>query len=226
MNEPAAIFIAAHPDDLAAVAGTFARLKRKGYRLFDICITRGEGGRPPGQGLDTVTVRRKEEEAACALLGAELTMFDEPDGALYARREICEALAARLAEIQPSVAIAHWPFEKPDHSAAFSIAFKALSLAKLNWTTEFYMADVYGTGDMFLPELYVNISDVMNVKTAVSNCYRNQWKDTAAERTIPMAQAAGKLAWCDYAEGFKTAVPLVGTRWNRPAEVGRALLSL
>jgi LmbE family N-acetylglucosaminyl deacetylase len=226
MTDRGVVFIGAHPDDLAAVAGTLVLLRAEGYRLHDVCLTRGEKGCAREPGADVVAVRRREEEAACALLGAELTMFAEPDGALYAHREICERVAARLAEWKPAAVITHWPLEKPDHAAAFGIAHKALHLAGLYFTTDFYLADLFGQGDNFRPDLYVNTSAVIEPATAVARCYRNQWTDTAAERTVPQARALGRVAWCEYAEGFATALPLMGARWNRPGEAGRVLLGL
>lgn len=226
MTEKSVVFICAHPDDLTVAAGTMFLLKRKGYRLYDFCLTRGQRGKSPGEGLDTGDVRTKEEEAACALIGAELTMFDQMDGELYAHREICEDVAERLKKIEPAAVITLWPLEKPDHSAAFSVAHHALRLSDLYFTTELYMADADGGAYRFQPDLYVNISNVIDDKKALIRCYPSQMSEGAVNAIAGRNRREGHLSWCEYAEGFKTAVPLMGTRWNRPAEVGRVLLDL
>ena len=220
------VFLCAHPDDMAAVAGTLLLLRQKGYAIHDFCLTRGEKGRTPPDGRDTATVRLEEEHAACELVGAELTCFGEPDGALFAGREICTTVADRLRQLRPAGLITHWPLEKPDHSAAFAVAFRALHLAELFFTTELYLANTDGRSCMFTPDLYVNVSEVIEPKLAVARCYRNQWETTAAEPAEQAARAHGKAAWCDCAEAFATPLPLMGTRWGRRAEVGRILLDL
>lgn len=236
MSTQSVVYICAHPDDIESVTGTLTLLRRKGYTIHDFCLTPGQRGyKLPGQtrraGLippnsELAATRIKEEQAACAVIGAELTMFDEMDGELYAHRAICEKVAAKLAEIKPAAVITLWALEKPDHSAAFSIAYKALHLNELYWTTEFYMSRADGSGYHFRPDLYVNVSNVIEQKKAVAACYPSQLSGDPADYALRQARLHGQAASCDYAEGFSTSVPLVGTRWDRPAEIGRLLLGL
>jgi hypothetical protein len=46
------------------------------------------------------------------------------------------------------------------------------------------------------------------------------------EQLVAHKRSLGQYAWCDYAEGFKTALPLLNQRWGRTTEVGRVLLEL
>ena len=236
MSPQSVVYICAHPDDITSVAGTLALLQQRGFQVYDFCLTPGQRGyklpggeqtkglKPPN--MELAARRIEEERAACKVIGAELVMFDEMDGELYAHPAICAKVAAQLAEITPAAVITLWAFEKPDHSAAFSIAHKALHLADQYWTTEFYMAQADPTGYNFRPELYVNIASVIEQKQAVAACYPSQFSGDAPEFIARQARAYGRAAWCEYAEGFCTTVPLVGTRWERPAEIGRLLLSL
>jgi len=72
----------------------------------------------------------------------------------------------------------------------------------------------------------VNITSVIEQKRAVAGCYPSQFEENVATTILRHARAAGHQVGCEYAEGFATMIPLVGTRWQRPAEVGRLLLSL
>jgi len=220
------VLVCAHPDDMWSVAGTLALLRRAGYGLFDFCLTRGQRGHSPGPGLDTGAVRSKEEEAACRVLGAETLFFDQMDGELYATPEVCGRVATELARIKPAAVITAWALEKPDHSAAFAIAHKALYLADLYWTTEFYFTQFDLSGYMFYPDVYVNVTAVIDTARAVARCYPSQVSDAMVEQLVAHKRAVGQSAWCDYAEGFKTALPLINQRWGRTPEIGRVLLEL
>jgi LmbE family N-acetylglucosaminyl deacetylase len=236
MNLEPVVFICAHPDDIFCVAGTLALLRQKGHPVYDFCLTPGQRGyhlpdEIPTAGLkpprpDVAARRTQEEQAACAVLGAELVMFNEMDGELFAGREICTTVAARLADIKPRAVLTLWVFDKPDHSAAFSVAHTALHLAGLYWTTEFYLAPIDPAGYQFQPTIYVNVSSVIEQKKAVLRCYAGQFGPENAAAHLQHARILGRNIFSDYAEVFATTTPLVGTRWDRPAEVGRLLLSL
>jgi hypothetical protein len=79
---------------------------------------------------------------------------------------------------------------------------------------------------MAYPEIFVNISKVIDRKMDVARCYRSQWDEDSHAYIRSFAAFLGRMAWCDYAEAFRTALPMIGERWDRPAEVGRILLDL
>mgnify|MGYP001156058992 CR=1 FL=1 len=116
MANKAVVYICAHQDDIYSTSGTLMLLRKKGYEVHDWCMTLGQkGGKLP----NLVEVRKKEEAAACEIIGAKLRFFDQMDGELYAGRELCETVADGLKEVDPEVVITMWPFEKPDHAAAY-----------------------------------------------------------------------------------------------------------
>ena len=224
MGQRTIVHVGAHPDDIFAAAGTLLLLRRAGYALVDLCLTRGEGWKPPHPVPDVAAARVQEEQAACDILGAELHVLGLPDSDLYADREACGMLAERLRALAPAAVITHWALDKPDHAAAFGIVHKALYLADLYWTTELYLTQAEVNGYVFHPDLYVNISSVIDTVREVGRCYALH--ATWVETILGCKQTYGRLSWCDHAEAFKTALPLMGTRWNRRAEVGGILLAL
>ncbi len=231
---PSVVFLGAHPDDVVMAAGTLLLLS-KTHQIHDFCLTRGARGyhidnetpatklKPP---RDDVAERRSREEAAvCALLGAELLFFDQEDGELFAGRELCERVAAELARIKPVALITLWPLQKPDHAAAAHVARHALYLSDLIWTTELYMAGMYGEDHgLCVPEIYVNITSVMDRKIELLRCYESQWSARALAWITEQSKVYGRQAWCEYAEPFVSGMPLMATRWERPA--GSLLLQL
>ena len=77
MQKIMAIF--AHPDDEGAVAGTLAMYASQGMEVTLVCATRGEAGEISDPALATAetlgTVRQKELEAACEILGIQQLYF-------------------------------------------------------------------------------------------------------------------------------------------------------
>ena len=105
--------ICAHPDDLPGCAGT-AFLLRDRFELHVIDFTHGELGGGGAAG------RTKEEERACALLGAHLHWLSNIDGSAFASKEACAELEAVLADIRPRAVITHWPRDRATSRCIFS----------------------------------------------------------------------------------------------------------
>ena len=147
------------------------------------------------------------------------------DGELFADRAFCEKVAEKLSQLQPEAIFTMWPFEKSDHAAAYSIAHKAMDLAELRWTCEFYMS-CESEAYRFQPDMYVNVEAVMDEVHALHNVYPSQWNEKSVQAHIDAKQHYGKQAWCNFAEGFKLALPQTNERWNRKTEVGRILMDI
>jgi LmbE family N-acetylglucosaminyl deacetylase len=229
---PNVVFVVGHPDDVALSFGGTAWLLKDLYKLHVLCASKGERGyhydgaglAPPSQ--EVGATREREEQQSCAMLGAELTFLGQTDGEIFAGCEVCQTVAAMLTALKPAAVFTHCPFEKPDHAAVYGIATHSLHLAKLFWTTEIYMP--VGTGSEFnnaKPDVYVNISSVIEQKRALIRCHKRHSKTEAeVEEWIAPNRHLGRLAWCDYAEAFASALPMVAERWKR--EAGSILMRL
>lgn len=235
MSKRDIVFIGAHPDDIERCAGTLLRLKDQ-YTIHDWCLTSGQRGYKDDSGLtgldkaprdDVAELREAEERAACAMLGCEPHFFRQIDGELYAGREICEKVAGMLRELQPRAVFTLWPLEKPDHAAAANIAHMAMCKAELTWTSELIMGLMHREGyHPPRPDCYVNTSTVIHDKRRFMQCYPSQYSDEHIEKTLQLDAFNGTLAWCDHAEAFALAFPMMGTRWERRAENGSLLWEL
>ena len=229
---PNVAFVVAHPDDVAFSFGGTAWLLHDRYRLHVFCASKGERGYPwqgPGSvppSAEVAAIRAGEEARACALLGAELTFLDQLDGEIFAGREVCGQMAAHLAAIAPVALFTHNPLEKADHAAVYGIATRALHLAQLFWTTELYMAVEYGpTFNPKCPDLYVNISSVIEDKRRLVYCHPSHAESgEGLEVFLDRNRIMGRLAWCDYVEAYWSGWPLMAERWNRKA--GSILMDL
>jgi len=211
---------AAHPDDIVHAMGGTALLLKDRYKLHVLCATKGERG-IRGMGMDeAAAIREKEEAAACAMMSAELDFLGMIDGAVFAGRGVCERIAAVVRELEPAAVFTLWPINVADHLMAAAATIKALYLADQFFTTElyFYENGMGGQTNQFDPDVYVNITDVIEQKRALVRCHASQNRsDSMVEDVIDRSRIRGRFARCDYAEGFKTPMPLMGSRWGRKA---------
>ena len=220
MPTPNILCTAAHPDDVVHAMGGTAMLLKGRYKLHVLCATKGQRG-IKGKSMDeAAAIREKEEEAACAMMGAELTFVGMVDGEVFAGREVCERIAVIVEELEPAAVFTLWPINVADHLMAAAATVKALYMADRFFTTElyFYENGMGGQTNQFDPDLYVNITEVIDQKRALVRCHASQnSSERLVEDVIDRSRIRGRFARCDYAEGFKTAMPLMGSRWGRKA---------
>lgn len=218
------VFLMAHPDDVAIHAGGTALLLTRRYNLHVMCVTRGERGIKGKTNAQAAVIRAREEVAACRILGADLTFLDQVDQDIFAGREAVKSVAKLLRKLRPVALFTHWPLTKRDHAAASNLAWMALEDSDLFWTTEVYMGSIGGSYSNVHPELFVNITDVVEEKKKLLMCHKSQISKRGIDGLLARNQAAGRQAWCDYAEAFYPGVALAARRWNRKA--GSILLDL
>ena len=198
--------VVAHPDDVAyGLCGTLLQLCTK-YKLHVICATRGERGLKDAKSMgETAAIREKEEAAAYNRLNAELTFLDLIDREVFADKVNCEKLGVLLTELNPRAVFTIWPIDShPDHSAISEMTRKALFLT--NCKTELYFCEErFGNQTTcFEPDLYVDISDFMELKLEIIRYHKCQnANDSMAQSAIAQALHRGQKCQCEYAEGFK-----------------------
>lgn len=221
------VCIVAHPDDVAhSMGGTMLLLKEK-YQIHVVCLTKGERGIKDLSMEESAAIREKEEIAAAKLLGSEVTFPGLIDGDVFAGEDICIQVCGILTELKPKAIFTLWPINVPDHFMACAIAVKALHMAGVFYETEVYMSEnsIGGQSNQFDPDLYVNIDGVIDKKRELVRCHRSQNPtEEKVEAVIERNRLRGLMARCDFAEPFKTVMPLVGKRWGRKA--GSMLLEL
>ena len=211
-------FVCAHPDDLCGCAGLAFRLADLGkYDLHVIDFTHGKRGLGEAAYLDGScrAQRIQEEEAACAMLGAQLHWLDEIDGDSYARPETCAKLAALLSQIRPRAAIAHWPIDcHADHSMSAAAFQRAMQLSRV--FPEVYFMEQVHQSRHFHADRYVDITTTAERKYALLGLYVCQSGDQiAAERRIAEMYHGRKIG-VEFAEAYAD--------WPLTMAPGRCLL--
>ena len=217
------VYMGAHPDDILTAAGTLCLLAEQGFAVHEFCMTRGEH---LDSNPETGAIRSREEEEVCEIIGAGLKFFDQPDGAVYADKAICETVAADLAALKPEAVITLWALEKPDHAAVSQIARKALSLAGLTWVTELYMCKVDIQNYAFRPEMYVNVGAAMPKVEAIARCYDTQGANPYIAHALQAKRLMGKSMFVEAAEAFMYGVDPINLRFHPEGNPGRVLRAI
>lgn len=206
------VFVVAHPDDAANGVGGTALLLRDKYKLHVLCATRGEKGLP---GIltekETAAIREKEEKKSSGIMmGAKVTFLDRIDREVFADKITSEKVAEILKRLKPVAIFTIWPIDShPDHSAVSELTKKAIFLSEIKCELIFFEARLGGQTTQFNPDIFVDISKVIEEKMAlirVHVCQNPQ--DSMAQASLRQSSARGMQNNVAYAEGFKTVWPL------------------
>src|ERR1051326_3071252 len=198
------VCVGGHPDDPeSGCGGTLARYAALGHTVTILYLTRGERG-IEGKSLDEgARIRRAESEAACRILGATPAFFGQIDGATELNHAHVDAMRRFLAGAKPDIVFTHWPVDTHmDHQVASILTIRA-------WMSEptarlyFFEVNAGSQTQGFLPNTYVDISQVVEQKKTalfahVSQDGRGIWK----EHHEIMAQWRGREAGVAAAEAF------------------------
>ena len=198
--------VCAHPDDLEVCAGgIFAKAKKEGWTTGLVIMTSGESG-----GYAEQSTREEEAKQAASILGLDyFEMLCFPDAGLEFRRDAVEALIPHLRACSPRYILTlHENDYHPDHvavsritrDACFTAGLKKYSTDGTDWH---YDAIFYFSADRRTnkrrPDVYVDITDVMNVKEDACKAHHSQ---NILPFALEMAREYGASANCAYAEGL------------------------
>ncbi len=218
--------VVAHPDDIEfSCAGTLARWAKNGTRISYVLCTSGEVGiAEAGMTKEKATsIREAEQRAAAQIVGAEEVVFlREPDGLLQPTLELRKKIVREIRRFKPEVVICGDPtivwagedyINHPDHRAAATATLDAIFPAagqpnlfqelEAEGLTAHKPRKVYVTG-WSQTDLYINITETIDVKVAALREHRSQMGDWDPEPRIKewaSERARGKEM--GYAESFR-----------------------
>jgi len=189
---PAALAIAAHPDDIEFVmAGTLLLLGEAGWDLHYLNLSSGNLGSTTMTPARTARVRRDEAKAAAKMLGATWHAPFCSDVEIFYDVRSLRRLAAIVREVSPDVILTHSPQDyMEDHmiscrlavSAAFVRAMPGYRTTPPRRAVEtpvtIYHANPHGLRDglrrRIHPGAFVDTSSVHARKRAALECHASQ----------------------------------------------------
>ncbi len=222
--------VGAHPDDLEILCGgTLARFAQDGHEVVMCHVSRGDRGSFVHTSEEISRIRSEEARRAAEICGAEATTLGRSDGDVNAADPEQRRLMIDLVrETQPEVIITHHPGDyMGDHNETSKLVFDCSFHATLpllettkpnyrNVTPIYYMDTLMGLG--FQPTEYVDVSAVIETKTAMLEAHQSQrtWlRDhdgvDVVEQMRTVSRFRGLQCGVEYAEGF---VPCL--TWLRP----------
>lgn len=198
------LVIAPHPDDeILGVGGVIACLSRAGHEVHVTIVTSGQ---PPLFDEESVRQVRREARRAHELLGVQGTRFleDLPAAGLdtVPGHVLNAAIGRTLDETRPEVLFI--PFAGDvhrDHQLVFTSALVAArpnlsgcpraiyayeTLSETNW-----YAPPITPG--FMPNTFIDISEVLEVKLAAFEAYESQVRSFPHERSSEALEALAKV---------------------------------
>lgn len=235
MSRPAALAIAAHPDDIEfMMAGTLVLLGQAGFDLHYMTVANGSMGTATQSREAIIARRTTEARKAARLLGA---VFHEPivdDLDIYYDRELPRKVCAVVREVQPDIMLLQSPQDyMEDHINACRLAVSAAFFrGMVNFTSDpprpaiakevtLYHALPWGLRDplrrIIVPGQYVDITSVMATKRAALACHASQkeWLDTSQgldsylTTMEEMSREVGRMSGrFEYAEGWRRRLHL------------------
>ena len=225
-----ALAIAAHPDDIEFwMAGTLVLLKEAGWEIHCLNVSSGSLGSTVMGVKQTRMVRWLEAKAAAEILGAVLHPTLTDDLEIFYQRVLLRRVVATVREVNPTIVLTHPPVDyMEDHTETCRLAVTAaFSKSFPNYrslpprppvsgdvTVYHCMPHMLHTplGERVHPDTYVNVTGVMDVKTAAlaAHTSQKQWLDdtqgmdsylkTMQGFMATLGKESGKFA---FAEGWR-----------------------
>jgi LmbE family N-acetylglucosaminyl deacetylase len=214
--------IGAHPDDVEILcSGTLALCAERGDQVFIAIATNGDVGTgdPAITREQIAAIRHAEAKKSVATIGATLIWMGFDDEWLFNNLETRTRFIDAIREARPDVMIIHDANDyHPDHRIAGEIARDcripaSVPLVKTKFPetpipTVFAMDTLLGNS--FEPEIYVNVSPVIETKKKMLLCHDSQaawlqhvYGTQITDNMLIQGRFRGAQAGCEYAEGFK-----------------------
>jgi LmbE family N-acetylglucosaminyl deacetylase len=164
--------IFAHPDDDAlSCLGTIAKFTREQYQVYVLTLTAGERSNTA-----IGKTRLYEAENVAHLVGYTLLKQELIDGHLAFNTEMVSIIEKYIQQLSPQVVITHYPqnagYGHQDHDTTASAVVNAARRAQcVDWIL-YAEPPVQNWG--FLPNLYVDITDYMNLKKRAIQLHKSE----------------------------------------------------
>lgn len=212
--KPKLLLISAHPDDDAQVTGTLLKIKKRGWQLFEIILTKGGNGTKRGKKCSFLSTRRKKEgEIFAKLLGMKkIYWFNETDGFLTKNKTLVVRLLKIIRKVSPKIIILLNPNDyHKDHRESYTISLEAIELATRNSYFAFgrplkdapLILITDGLNLLENPDVIVDVSCEFNQKIRlIKKAYASQLDESLLNFIKGLALVRGARIKVKYGEAF------------------------
>ncbi len=196
------LVIAPHADDeILGVGATMAKYIANGDKVYVCIVTRGT---EPLFDEEYMRKLRNETLLAHSLLGVAKTFFLEFPAVMLEkvnRYEINNSIFEIVKRIKPDIVyIPHFGDMQKDHQIVAEAAMVALRPKYEHKVKEVYAYETLSetewniphSANVFLPNVYNDISDYLDVKLEVIKCFESQLSDFPNPRSVEAIEALAK----------------------------------
>jgi LmbE family N-acetylglucosaminyl deacetylase len=176
----------AHPDYAALfLGGTFIKHARQGDEIFIVALSPGEVGaafKNPDKSLgELAAIKTRELEATAKVQGVkEVRVLRFPDTKITNTPELRLTIIDLIREFKPDLVITHWPQGgHPDIRETAQAVIDACFFAYLpaietthpaHQVKKLYAFGETASSDNFAPDIFIDISDVIDTKIEAARC--------------------------------------------------------
>jgi N-acetylglucosamine malate deacetylase 1 len=228
-NQYPILAFGAHADDVEiGMAGTIAKLSNEGKQIAICDLTEADLS-----SNGTVDLRKVEAKHAAEIIGAAARMtLGFPDRGLFLTEEYINKIAGIIRMFKPKIVFApYFDDRHPDHGncarlveeAVFSAGIRKYKTPNNEQAHRVERLYFYMINGFHKPDFTVDISLFMDKKLESLKAYRSQFEQTEESFNTPLVNGYietvdarekmfGKQVGVEYAEGFKTKVPILLNR--------------
>jgi LmbE family N-acetylglucosaminyl deacetylase len=200
--------IGAHPDDVElGCGGVLAKAILSGHTVNSIIVSGKTSYDYKNNIIRTQKEVNTESYSAMNELGVtNVTLLDFPDKDIPYNSTSIETLDSLIIELQPDIIYSHWPFDThQDHS---NTSLSTISASRyFNSILMFEPISPSGRSYIgFRPQVYVDISDVIEVKINALKKHYSQYQrygDAWIDAVLSRANHRGYEMGVEYAEAFE-----------------------
>ena len=210
------VAVAAHPDDeVLGVGGTLARHAMDGAEVIVLVVADGATSRYPDAMSETLEIAG--QKAALRLGVSEIRFAGLPDQRLDAVPliDITRTVESLLDELAPDVVYTHFPGDvNLDHAAVARATWTACRPYQRRGLREIFAFETPsstewgwpGLGDRFSPNVFVDVTETLEMKIAAMACYGSELRTAPHPRGLDAlrtrAQFWGSVVGLSAAEPF------------------------
>jgi LmbE family N-acetylglucosaminyl deacetylase len=219
--------IFAHPDDAELVcAGTLSLFQKAGWNVHIVTMAPGDKGTAELSREEISRIRKTEAANSAGMINATYHCLEFEDLYIFYNRESVNATTGLIRKVKPSVVFTASPADyMQDHEMTGSIVQAAcfasgvknmeVDIPSFEPIPYLYYCDPMEGKDIFgipvTPSMYVDISEVIDIKEKMLACHASQrnWlmkhhkMDEYIHAMKRFAAKRGSDAGTQYAEGFR-----------------------
>ncbi|MEJ7680990.1 MAG: PIG-L deacetylase family protein [Segetibacter sp.] len=166
----------AHPGDPEfGCGGTMAKFSKAGHNVTFLYLTRGEAGDPNKTYAESAAIRTKEAEVACNALHVTPQFAGQIDGNTVLSNEKNAEMMKIIALEKPDMVFTQWPLDThPDHQVTGLVILNAWTKMDRRFDLYFYEVNTGSETMSFVPTVYVDITNVRDVKKIAMYAHKTQ----------------------------------------------------